>query len=144
MKLKTNSTKQLAPLKCKCLHIVISCRCAEKTGIMGDAMFMGLSTPPHYNAIDLNKVKERSLSPIMKHKEVRFPPPKKVEIGPGLYKPSENLTRFKYPIYSCEKSPRNNFVVKYTKLHSFVPSPNTYHPELADRVVTLGARKSYK
>jgi hypothetical protein len=111
---------------------------------MGDAMFMGLSTPSHYNPIDLNKVKERSLSPLMKQKEVRFPPAKKVEMGPGIYKPSENLTKFKYPIYSCEKSPRNNFVARYTKVHSFVPSPNTYHPELADRVITKGVHKSYK
>ena len=111
---------------------------------MGEAIWKGISSPSHYNAIDLNKVKERSMSPNLKTKLVRFPPSKKVDLGPSLYKPSESLTTHKNPNYSTDKSPKVNFIAKYTKLKNFVPSPNTYHPELADRIMTKGLGKSYK
>lgn len=65
-------------------------------------------------------------------------------MSPALYKPSDKLVKNTAPLFSYAKSPIKNFVSQYTKDKNFVPSPNTYSPEKADKILTIGARRSYK
>jgi len=65
-------------------------------------------------------------------------------MSPALYKPIDKLIRESSPRCGFSKSKIINFVAQYTKDKSFIPSPNSYSPDKADKRITIGARRSYK
>jgi hypothetical protein len=75
---------------------------------------------------------------------VRFKQEKRADMSPTLYKPIQKLTKPNVPNYSLEKSPLRNFITRHTNAKNFVPSPVSYNPDKADRIITLGARRGYK
>lgn len=102
-----------------------------------------METPSFYDSINMDFIKQRSRITKLVDKTVRFPDRKKEDLAPTLYSPT-NLLLTASPRFTLAKTARNNFVEKYTKNKAIVPAPNTYHPEKAEKYVTLGMRRSYK
>ena len=129
---------------CKSNWENVFCSKEERSGIVGEARYQGMSPPSHYNAINLNVIKSKAPSARLKTETIRFKPDKRTDMSPTLYKPSEKLTKPKNPNYSLEKSPLRNFISRHTNAKNFVPSPVQYNPDKADKIITLGARRGYK
>ena len=106
-----------------------------------------MNTPPPYEAIDLDKVRNRSprISGYQNSKDVRFPATIKVDMSPCHYNPNEKLTRVISPrIFISESKTYDRYLDTVLKSKTNVPAPNTYSPEKGDKFVTIGARRSYK
>lgn len=105
-----------------------------------------MNTPSHYNSIDLDRVKNRTLSyriqkPVDKPKEGKNNSP-----GPHTYKWEENFdktqgTVIRYGIPSGKKQSFTDYEIKKTKI---VPGVGKYNITTADKIITLGARRGYK
>jgi hypothetical protein len=65
-------------------------------------------------------------------------------MSPALYKPVEKLVQNNAPNFPFAKNPVKNFIIEYTKRKNFVPGPSAYSPDKADKIITIGARRSYK
>lgn len=103
-----------------------------------------MTTPSHYEAINIERIKNRAPITKLLDKTVRFPERPKVDMAPTLYSPVGTLVQTASPRLTFAKVKRNNFVERYTKLKSLVPAPTAYNPEKAEKYVTIGARRSYK
>ena len=79
-------------------------------------------------------------------KTIRFKPLPKTDLSPTSYKPdmANKIVKPRALAYSSGKEKLKTFVTRHTTSKAFVPSPNAYKPENADKYVTIGARKGYK
>ena len=114
---------------------------------------MGMSTPSHYNSIDLDKYKNTSPKYDWKvSKTVRIQPLKKTAAGapetsPNSYKADESLQKKvlnQSPRYSYPKEKNKSFIQKHQTDKAFVPGPNKYNLDKAYDRITIGARRGYK
>lgn len=113
---------------------------------------MGMSSPSHYNSIDLDKHKTTSPKyDWTKTKTVRIQPLKKTpagqaEVSPQTYSPDVSLDKIgqSSPRYSYAKEKGKSFIENYNKKKAFVPAPSAYNVDKAYAVITIGARRGYK
>jgi len=113
---------------------------------------MGMSTPSHYNAVDLEKYKTASPKYDWKvSKTVRLQPLKRTpagegELSPVGYKAEDVFKKItnSSPRYSYGKEKGGSFISSYEKGKAFVPSPASYNLDSAYKNITIGARRGYK
>lgn len=108
-----------------------------------------MSTPSHYNAVDLNLIKSRTIQwKIQKPKDAK--PDNKIQKNnspsPFSYNRENSIdktqrTNISYGIPKEKKQTFTDFEIKKTKI---VPGIGKYDITKADKVVTLGARRGYK
>ena len=117
------------------------------TGVVAEAQYNGMSSPSHYNSVDINLIKQ-------KYRTARIYKPK-AEKGdwkvvqnnspsPVTYD-FEKLKQMKRGL-NCviNKSPKTNFTDIEIKNRKNSPGVGRYNPEEADRRITIGARRGYK
>ena len=118
-------------------------------GFTDAALFKGMTTPSHYNAVDLNLIKNRTLATkIQKPKDAK--PDNKLHKdnspSPFHYRKEDSIdktqrTNISYGVPKGPKQSFTDFEIKKTKI---VPGIGKYDITKADRVLTLGARRGYK
>lgn len=105
-----------------------------------------MTTPSHYQSVDLDRIKNRTISyKIQKPKD----PVKAVkDNSPNPHTYSKEVafdktqrTNIQYGIPKGNKQSFTDYEIKKTKI---VPGVGKYHIEKADKVITLGARRGYK
>ena len=114
---------------------------------MATAAWQGQQTPSHYPSVSLDKTKPRAPSFVERSKSIRFKPLKKSDNPDmGTYKPTIDVlsSRPKAQDTKFSKARPRNYIDNHVRAKNFMPSPAAYDISKADRVVTLGARSSYK
>ena len=119
----------------------------DKIGLFTEATYRGKQSPSFYNTVRFDLYKQKA--PIVDFKTtklVRFQPPVKTDLSPTSYKADVSAHKFatSNPNYSQPKEKAKSFINQYIKKKQFVPPPNAYKIEKADKFITIGARKSYK
>uniref|UniRef100_A0A7S3CNR6 Uncharacterized protein n=1 Tax=Strombidium rassoulzadegani TaxID=1082188 RepID=A0A7S3CNR6_9SPIT len=121
---------------------------SEGGGLTDDAIFRAMQTPPHYNPIELEKIKQRTskwkiIKPTAKDdkKLVKDNSP-----SPHTYRQAEAKDRIKEsPIkYGFSKSPKKSFTDFEIKKSKGVPGIGHYDIKKSDAVITIGARRNQR
>ena len=113
---------------------------------------MGLSSPSHYNSIEMDRLKTSSPKFDWKiSKTVRISPLKKTaagqpEVSPSSYKndAAKDKIGAKAIAFTYSKDKKKSFVARYEAQKKFLPSPCAYNVDAAYSKITIGARKGYK
>lgn len=121
------------------------------SGIMLDATAHGHAVPAAHYKLPRNDITSNvpaSRSPdFAKTKTIRFKPMKKTDLSPTSYKPQAGFEKYTKPralVFSVPKEKLKTYITRSVERKAWVPSPNAYKIDGIEKLITLGARKSYK
>ena len=119
------------------------------TGVMAEAQYKGLSSPSHYNSVDIHVIKQ-------KNRTARIYKPT-TEKDDGKLKKDNSLSPCSYSIdkavdlvgkksIKCyiNKEAKTSFLDRRIKVGKNIPGVGRYNVEEAMKRVTLGARRGYR
>ena len=121
----------------------------EGGGSVDEAKAIGMATPAPYNAIDLDIIKHKTFA--LKISKPKLGPGenklvKNNDPNPHTYKKEESYDKTQGQVirYGIPKGAKQSFTDSIMKSTKINPGVGKYDITKADRVITLGARKSYR
>ena len=123
---------------------------APISGVMAEAQYKGMTSPSHYNAVNLNLIKQ-------KYRTTRIYKPK--TDAPADWKPKrtnapavgsyENdkaraMTERSAVKVSINREAKTSFLDANIRKSKNVPGVGKYNVEAAEKRITIGARRGYK
>lgn len=121
----------------------------EGGGFSDEAKAIGMSTPSHYPAIDMDKLKNRTLATKI-YKPKNGPGDNRIvkenSPNPHTYRKEDayDKTQSTNIKFGIPKGPKKSFTDNVVKSASKVPGIGKYDITKADKVITLGARRGYR
>ena len=121
----------------------------EGGGFSDEAKAIGMSSPSHYPAIDMDKMRSRTLATKI-YKPKGGPGDNRIvkenSPNPHTYRKEDafDKTQSTNIKYGIPKGPKKSFTDAVVKQAAKVPGIGKYDITKADKVITLGARKGYR